>query len=392
MSLFRSRHERPKPGRAYPHPFVSGRLSLYVTALVAALLFACGQSVPTLEPTSSPAPASEVPLRTAPVSTATPNPVPVATPTPRPTATTDVVKEPQFTSAPTPAPFEAVLVPTPEGGATEQWHSAVDLFHRAVALQYQGRLAQAVETYQRSIATYPTAEAHTFLGWTYSWMGENDRAISEAERAIDLDPDYGNPYNDIGVALIEMGQLDAAIPWLEKAIAARRYEPRHFPHLNLGIIWVRKGIWIDALAAFEEALRVTPEQPLPRVPVIPVPVPLGFDTAKPREETVDDLREAIAGYFEAWNAYDPVALMQGADPYSVEMVRALLLHLARDKIEGSTIRFVDMDIMYFSEPIAILGTRLQVDGRSSLVPYLLALRDGAWKVVGPAIIQPEPRR
>ena len=148
-------------------------------------------------------------------------------------------------------------MPTPEGGPTEQWHSAVDLFHRALALQYQGRLAQAVETYQRSIATYPTAEAHNFLGWNYSWMGENDLAISEAKKAIALDPDYGNPYNDIGVVLIGMGQLDAAIPWLNKAIAAKRYEPRHFPHLNLGKIWVRKGMWDAALAAFFQFFRST---------------------------------------------------------------------------------------------------------------------------------------
>ena len=32
-----------------------------------------------------------------------------------------------------------------------------------------------------------------------------------------MDPDFGNPYNDIGAYLIEMGRLDEAIPWLEKA-------------------------------------------------------------------------------------------------------------------------------------------------------------------------------
>ena len=36
--------------------------------------------------------------------------------------------------------------------------------------------------YKRSLATYPTAEAHTFLGWTYSWMGRIDEAIEECVR------------------------------------------------------------------------------------------------------------------------------------------------------------------------------------------------------------------
>jgi len=374
---------------------VSHRFGLCVTALAAALLFACGQSVPTLKPTSSPAPATGAPLRPTLVSTATPIPVPGATPTPRPAATPTLVKEPQATFTPAPATVEAVLVPTPEGGATEQWRSAVDLFHRALALQYQGQLAQAVEMYQRSIATYPTAEAHTLLAWNYGGMGETDLAISEAKKAIALDPDYGNPYNDIGVVLIEMGRLDAAIPWLNKAIAAKRYEPRHFPHLNLGIIWVRKGMWDTAFAAFEEALRLAPEFPLPRVPVVEVPVPLDVETPEPQEETVDDLAKALAGYFEAWNTYDPVALMEGTDLYlglSVETIEALLLHLARAKLEGSQIRVVDSDIVYFSEPLAILGTQLQVQGRSIFALYLLTLRDGAWKVAGQATIFPEPRR
>lgn len=104
------------------------------------------------------------------------------------------------------------MIPTPEGGATEEWQRAVDLVHQAVALQFQGRLLQGIETYQQSIATYPTAEAYTYLGWTYSWMGENDLAISEAEKAINLDPDYGNPYNDIGSYLLKMGRLDEATP------------------------------------------------------------------------------------------------------------------------------------------------------------------------------------
>ncbi|PKB79569.1 MAG: hypothetical protein BZY88_12775 [SAR202 cluster bacterium Io17-Chloro-G9] len=269
------------------------------------------------------------------------------------------------------------------------------MFHRAVALQFQGQLAQAVETYQRSIATYPTAEAHTFLGWAYSWMKENDLAISEAKKAIDLDPDYGNPYNDIGVVLIEMGQLDAAIPWLNKAIAAKRYEARHFPHLNLGTIWVRKGKWGAAFEAFEEALRLAPEHPLPQVPVIEVPVPIGVETTEPQEDTVDDLVKALADYFEVWNTYDPVALIEGTDLYlgvPVKTVRAQLLHLARAKLNEYQIRFIDTDILYFSDPFAILGTQLQVDGRSNYVAYLLALRDGAWKVSGPATIFLEPRR
>ena len=96
-------------------------------------------------------------------------------------------------------------------------------------------------TYRRSIKTFPTAEAYTFLGWTYSWMGLFDEAIEEAKQAIEVDPDHGNPYNDIGLYLMELGHPGEAIPWLIEATLAERYAEPQFPHLNLGRIRLQKG-------------------------------------------------------------------------------------------------------------------------------------------------------
>jgi Tfp pilus assembly protein PilF len=83
--------------------------------------------------------------------------------------------------------------------------------------------------------------AHTFLGWAYSFQGKIDEAIQECEIAIQIDPDFGNPYNDIGVYLIEKGEYDEAIPWLTKAMEAKRYEPRHYPHINLSRVYAKMG-------------------------------------------------------------------------------------------------------------------------------------------------------
>ena len=46
---------------------------------------------------------------------------------------------------------------------------------------------------------------------------ELDDAIAQCEIAIELDPEFGNPYNDIGVYLMQQQRLDEAIPWLERA-------------------------------------------------------------------------------------------------------------------------------------------------------------------------------
>jgi tetratricopeptide (TPR) repeat protein len=112
--------------------------------------------------------------------------------------------------------------------------------------------------YQESLATYPTAEAYTFLGWAYSFLGRYEQAIEECKNAIATDPDFGNPYNDIGSYLTQLGKDDEAIPWLEQALAAKRYEPRHFPHVNLGRIYWAKGDLLQAIREFGKAVEIEP--------------------------------------------------------------------------------------------------------------------------------------
>ncbi|MFQ5991796.1 MAG: tetratricopeptide repeat protein [Nitrospiraceae bacterium] len=136
----------------------------------------------------------------------------------------------------------------------EAWYS----FQKAYEHQMKGELEEAVNLYKRSIEQHPTAEAYTFLGWTYSFMGRLDEAIEECHHAITVDPDFGNPYNDIGAYLIEKGQFDEAIPWFEQAMQARRYESPAFPHLNLGRVYERKGNWDKAIDCYKQALTLNP--------------------------------------------------------------------------------------------------------------------------------------
>jgi len=122
----------------------------------------------------------------------------------------------------------------------------------------EGKIDEAIDLYQTSISLCPTAEAHTFLGWAYSISGRYRDAISECRMAIELDPGYGNPYNDIGSYLISLDEYDNAIPWLRKAIEAERYEPRHFPFFNLGRVYEMKGMWFEARDYYYRALNIKP--------------------------------------------------------------------------------------------------------------------------------------
>ena len=138
---------------------------------------------------------------------------------------------------------------------------ALDLWREAMSLHMNNELARAVELYTKSIETFPTAEAYTFRGWAYEGMGRIDDAIAECRAAIEVDPSFGNPYNDIGAYLIAKGQLDEAIAWLEQAKDAPRYEPRHFPFMNLGRVYAAKGMVKRAIEEFEGALALAPGEP-----------------------------------------------------------------------------------------------------------------------------------
>ena len=132
-------------------------------------------------------------------------------------------------------------------------------FQQAYSLQMNGNLDEAIDLYRKSISLHPTAEAHTFLGWSYSYKGDLKEAIDQCKIAIDLDPDFGNPYNDIGAYMIRMGKFEEAIPWLEMAINAVRYDARHYPHFNLGRVYERLGDILDALAEYRKAAELEPE-------------------------------------------------------------------------------------------------------------------------------------
>jgi Tfp pilus assembly protein PilF len=115
-----------------------------------------------------------------------------------------------------------------------------------------------VQFYQKSIELHPTAEAHTFLGWTYRFQGKLDEAIEECKKAIAIDPTFGNPYNDIGAYLIERGEHDEAIPWLERATLSERYEAYHFPWYNLGRAYLAKELYTKARECFKKSLEIEP--------------------------------------------------------------------------------------------------------------------------------------
>ena len=131
-------------------------------------------------------------------------------------------------------------------------------YQQAYSRQMQGAVDEAIALYQQSLEMLPTAEAHTFLGWAYSFQGRFDEAISECRQAITVDPDFGNPYNDIGAYLIELGRPQDALETLHRALAASRYDCYHYAHFNLGRVYEAADELEQARHHYARALDLAP--------------------------------------------------------------------------------------------------------------------------------------
>lgn len=125
--------------------------------------------------------------------------------------------------------------------------------------QMSGNLEQAVLNLNKSINLYPTAEAYTYLGWTFSFKYDYETAIELCKKAIQIDPTFGCPYNDIGAYLIEQNKYEESIIWFEKACLSTRYEYYHFPYFNLGKVYQRQCKFDKALTSYRASIEIKPD-------------------------------------------------------------------------------------------------------------------------------------
>jgi len=78
---------------------------------------------------------------------------------------------------------------------------AWEVLQDAYQAQMEGDYDRAVELYQSSLELHPTAEAHTFLGWTYHFQG-GSRTLSPMLVASMPNPDRA-PYTTFGDSVLD---------------------------------------------------------------------------------------------------------------------------------------------------------------------------------------------
>lgn len=120
-------------------------------------------------------------------------------------------------------------------------------------------LAGALELFEKARGHKETAEVMTLMAWVNSQMGNNEEAKSLCLRAIEIDPEYGAPYNDLGTILLNEGHINESIKWYELAKKAPKYTNREYPYINAGRAYMQLNNFDKAMEEFEVALKLVPE-------------------------------------------------------------------------------------------------------------------------------------
>jgi tetratricopeptide (TPR) repeat protein len=126
----------------------------------------------------------------------------------------------------------------------------------SVAYGQMGRHAEALDEIDVAIRLDPrNAVAHLNRGMALAALRRRDEALKEIDEAKRLDPENARLRNDIGNTLTNaLGLVDAALQEYREASRLAPNVPEI--HHNIGLMLFRLGRFSEAIAPFEESLRL----------------------------------------------------------------------------------------------------------------------------------------
>lgn len=134
----------------------------------------------------------------------------------------------------------------------------------------QSEYDKALEYYRRSLAAEENNGVRMNIALTYYLKGEREQAGTMFDAVVSMDATYGSlfdfldsvgdaeEYYEIGTSYLRQLRLDQAMEQFDLAIGA---DPNYADAINArGVVLARQGRAAEALAAFEQAVALDPEQ------------------------------------------------------------------------------------------------------------------------------------
>jgi protein O-GlcNAc transferase len=128
-------------------------------------------------------------------------------------------------------------------------------FILGVACQFQGKLDEAVASYEQALRLRPDfAAVHNNLGAIHAARARWEDAIASYGKALELDPNLADACNNLGIAFVNQGMRAAAAAAFQRASAL---DPNQAAaHNNLGNVLKELGRLDEAVASYKRALEL----------------------------------------------------------------------------------------------------------------------------------------
>src|SRR6266536_5107240 len=131
---------------------------------------------------------------------------------------------------------------------------------RALHLREAGELDRAISDYDSAIRLDPSrSSAYHERGSVFHTKGDYQRAIADYSEAIRLDTRNANAFNNRALAYRKLGDLDRAIRDYDASIRVEPNNPRAYG--NRGVAYAARGDYDRAIADLSEAIRLDPHDP-----------------------------------------------------------------------------------------------------------------------------------
>jgi tetratricopeptide (TPR) repeat protein len=164
-----------------------------------------------------------------------------------------------------PGPYE-LLVSGPGGGVSHQEHVIItgsqQLQFLSISMRSQGRADRSAEATvsirQLKHKSPPQARKEYNKGRSAARKGDYQMALDHFRKAVSIDPEFADAYNDLGAAQVSLGKLEQAAEHFQKTVDL---VPDHtLAVANLSIVLCRLKRYAEAGQAARQALRLDPAQ------------------------------------------------------------------------------------------------------------------------------------
>jgi len=96
-----------------------------------------------------------------------------------------------------------------------------------------------------------------------SYFDETAKAVDFFEKAVEIDPNFSEAYNNLGYAHEKLGHFDTAISFYKKALSNLLYATPEKAYISMGTSYYRLGKYEDAIHSYKEAIKRAPNLTLP---------------------------------------------------------------------------------------------------------------------------------